>query len=79
MNDRSAQPPARAGQQSPARSASMLHTAVRDARYAWRQLVRAPLAAFTIVVTVGLGLGLVAALYTILNAMVFRVDEVLNP
>jgi predicted permease len=79
MNDRSAQPPARAGQQSPVRSASMLHTAVRDARYAWRQLVRAPLAAFTIVVTVGLGLGLVAALYTILNAMVFRVDEVLNP
>ena len=27
----------------------------------------------------GLGLGLVAAVYTILNAMVFRVDEVRNP
>ncbi len=41
--------------------------------------MRAPLAALTIVVTVGLGLGLVAALYTILNAMVFRVDEVRDP
>ncbi len=51
----------------------------RDVRYACRQLLRAPLAALTIVVTVGLGLGLVAAVYTILNAMVFRVDEVRNP
>ena len=51
----------------------------RDVRYACRQLLRAPLAALTIVATVGLGLGLVAAVYTILNAMVFRVDEVRNP
>jgi predicted permease len=51
----------------------------RDVRYAYRQLVRAPLAGLTIVATVGLGLGLVAAVYTILNAMVFRVDEVRNP
>jgi len=51
----------------------------RDVRYACRTLLRAPLAAGTIVATVGLGLGLVAAVYTILNAMVFRVDEVRNP
>jgi predicted permease len=33
----------------------------------------------TIVVTVGLGLGLVAAVFTILNSLVFRVDEVRKP
>src|SRR5688572_33038321 len=52
---------------------------LRDVRYAWRTLRRAPLTAATIVVTVGLGLGLVAAVYTILNAFVFRVDEVRSP
>jgi putative ABC transport system permease protein len=57
----------------------MIDTLVRDVRYAWRTLRRAPLAAATIVVTVGLGLGLVAAVYTILNAVVFRVDEVRSP
>ena len=57
----------------------MLDGVARDVRYACRQLLRAPLAALTIVATVGLGLGLVAAVYTILNAMVFRVDEVRNP
>jgi predicted permease len=57
----------------------MLDSLLRDTRYAWRTLRRAPLAAATIVVTVGLGLGLVAAVYTILNAVVFKVDEVRNP
>jgi predicted permease len=57
----------------------MLDSVVRDVRYACRTLARAPLAALTIVATVGLGLGLVAAVYTILNAMVFHVDEVRNP
>jgi predicted permease len=57
----------------------MLDSLTRDIRYAWRTLRRAPLAAATIVVTVGLGLGLVAAVYTILNAVVFKVDEVRNP
>ena len=57
----------------------VLDGVARDVKYACRQLLRAPLAALTIVVTVGLGLGLVAAVYTILNAMVFRVDEVRNP
>ena len=66
-------PPARG------RSAFVLDGVVRDLRYACRTLFRAPLAAVTIVATVGLGLGLSAAVYTILNAMVFRVDEVRNP
>ena len=35
--------------------------------------------ALTIVTTVGLGLGLVAAVFTLLNLMIFRVDEVRNP
>jgi hypothetical protein len=35
--------------------------------------------ALTIVTTVGFGLGLVAVVFTLLNAMIFRVDEVRNP
>jgi predicted permease len=42
-------------------------------------LRRAPLTAVTIVVTVGLGLGLVAVVFTIMNAVLFRVDAVRNP
>src|SRR5688572_14538020 len=52
---------------------------LRDVRYAWRTLRRAPLTAATIVVTIGLGLGIVAAVYTLLNAFIFRVDEVRSP
>jgi hypothetical protein len=52
---------------------------VRDLLYAWRSLRRAPLVALTIVTTVALGLGLVAAVFTFLNGVVFRVDEVRNP
>jgi len=51
----------------------------RDVRYACRTLLRAPLAAATIVVTVALGLGLVAAVFTLLSSMLFRADEVLRP
>jgi predicted permease len=73
MNHHNAPSPARG------RIAAVLDGLKRDVRYASRTLLRAPLAAATIVATVGLGLGLVAAVYTILNAMVFRVDEVRNP
>jgi predicted permease len=58
---------------------SFFESVVRDLRYAFRSFGRAPLAALTIVATVGLGLGLVAVVFTILNAYVFRVDEVRNP
>ena len=57
----------------------MRDTLLRDVRYAWRTLRRAPVAAATIVVTVGLGLGLVAAVYTIVNMLIFNVDEVRSP
>lgn len=49
---------------------------VRDILYALRTFKRAPLVAFTIVSTVALGLGLVAAAFTLLNALMFRVDAV---
>ena len=62
-----------------ARGTALLDSLVRDVRYACRSFRRAPLAALTIVTTVGLGLGLVAVVFTILNAFVFRVDEVRNP
>jgi predicted permease len=41
-----------------------------------RTFAKAPLAAFTMVVNVALGLGVVAVLFTILNTLVFRVDQV---
>ena len=62
-----------------ARGTALLDSVVRDVRYACRSFRRAPLVAVTIVTTVGLGLGLVAVVFTILNAVVFRVDEVRNP
>jgi predicted permease len=49
---------------------------IRDIVHALRAFRRAPLAAFTIVVTVALGLGLVAVAFTVLNFLVFRVDAV---
>jgi predicted permease len=49
---------------------------LRDIRYALRTFRRAPLIAFTIVSTVALGLGLVAVAFTMLNALLFRVDAV---
>jgi putative ABC transport system permease protein len=61
------------------RGAAVLDTVMRDVLYACRSVRRAPLVALTIVTTVGLGLGLVAAVFTILNALVFRADEVRNP
>jgi predicted permease len=62
-----------------ARGTVLLDSVARDVRYAWRSFLRAPLVALTIVTTVGLGLGLVAVVFTLLNAFVFRVDEVRSP
>jgi predicted permease len=58
---------------------SFLESVARDVRYAFRSFGRAPLAGLTIILTVGLGLGLVAVVFTILNAYIFRMDEVRNP
>jgi predicted permease len=57
----------------------LLENLMRDVRYTVRSFRRAPLVALTIVATVGLGLGLVAVVFTILNAFVFRVAEVRSP
>ena len=59
--------------------ATLFDRVVRDLRYACRSLRRAPLTAVTIVVTVGIGLGLVAVVFTIMNSVFFRVDAVQNP
>jgi len=51
---------------------------LRDIAYALRALRKSPLASLTIVLTVALGLGMVAAVFTLLNRFLFRVDEVPN-
>ena len=51
----------------------------RDIQYALRGFRRAPLAALTIVATVALGLGLVAAVFTLFSAFFYRVDAVRDP
>ena len=58
------------------RGTAFVDNTIRDVRYALRAFARAPLAAFTIVVTVAIGLGVVAVLFTVLNALIFRVDQV---
>jgi predicted permease len=59
-----------------ARGTAFVDDTVRDILYALRAFKRAPLVAFTIVSTVALGLGLVAVAFTMLNALLFRVDAV---
>ena len=49
-----------------------------DISYAFRALRKAPLSSLTIVITVALGLGMVAAVFTFLNVFLFRVDNVPN-
>ena len=53
-----------------------MHSIVRDVQYALRSFARAPLSAATIVVTVSIGLGVVAVLFTFLNTFLFRTDQV---
>ncbi len=58
------------------RGTAIIDNTVRDVQYALRTFVKAPLTAFTIVATVAIGLGVVAVLFTVLNALIFRVDNV---
>ena len=60
------------------RGTAFVDDTVRDILYALRTFRRAPLVALTIVSTVALGLGLVAVAFTMLNALLFRVDAVPN-
>ena len=57
------------------RGAAVIDSTIRDVQYALRTFIRAPLAAFTIVGTVAIGLGVVAVLFTVLNTLIFRVDQ----
>jgi predicted permease len=58
------------------RRTGFVDNTLRDVRFAVRSFRRAPLAAFTIVATIAIGLGVVAVLFTILNMFLFRVDTV---
>lgn len=58
------------------RGTAIIDNTVRDIHYALRTFAKAPLAAFTVVITVSIGLGAVAMLFTLLNAIMFRVDQV---
>ena len=58
------------------RGTALFDNTTRDIQYALRTFRRAPLAALTIVLTVGIGLGVIAVLFTILNTLLFRVDQV---
>ena len=62
-----------------ARGTAFVDDCARDVRYALRSFFRAPLAALTVVVTIAIGLGLVAVVFTFFNVFMFRVDEVVNP
>jgi predicted permease len=58
------------------RGTAIIENIIRDVQFALRTFTKAPLAAFTIVVTVAIGLGVVAVLFTVLNTLLFRVDQV---
>lgn len=62
-----------------ARGTAFVDTTVRDVAYAFRMFRRAPLSAITVIATVGIGLGLVGVVFTILNTFLFRTDAVRNP
>src|SRR5690349_16291503 len=58
------------------RGTAVIDNTIRDVQYALRTFAKAPLAALTIVITVAIGLGVVAVVFTVLNALIFRVDQV---
>jgi predicted permease len=61
------------------RGTALVDTLIQDVAYASRAVRRAPLVATTIVATVALGLGLVAAVFTVYSALFLRVDAVPHP
>jgi predicted permease len=62
-----------------ARGTAFVDALVCDVSYAFRTFCRAPLAALTIVATIALGLGLVAAVFTFYSTFFLRVDAVRSP
>ena len=71
--------PLAADQCRDARGIGLLEDLTRDIFYALRTFRRAPLSALTIVTTVALGLGLVAAVFTVYSVFMLRTDAVQNP
>jgi predicted permease len=71
--------PLAADQCRDARGIALVDALARDLPYAFRTFRRAPLAALTIVATVGLGLGLVGVVFTIYNTIFLRADAVQSP
>jgi len=71
--------PLAADQCRDARGIGFLEDLTRDIFYALRTFRRAPLSALTIVTTVALGLGLVAAVFTVYSVFMLRTDAVQNP
>src|SRR5687768_2979119 len=59
-----------------ARGTAFIDNTIGDLHYALRTFRRVPLASLTIVVTVAIGLGVVAVLFTVLNVLLFRTDSV---
>jgi predicted permease len=62
-----------------ARGTGFVDDLTRDILYALRTFRRAPLAALTIVATVGLGLGMVCVVFTVYNTIYLRTDAVRSP
>lgn len=58
------------------RGTAFIDNTIGDLQYALRTFRRAPLASLTIVVTIAIGLGLVAVVFTVLNVMLFKTDAV---
>jgi predicted permease len=58
------------------RGTAVVDNTIRDLQYALRTFTKTPLASFTIVATVAVGLGLVGMVFTVFNTLVFRADNV---
>jgi predicted permease len=58
------------------RGTAFIDNTIGDLQYALRTFRRAPLATLTIVVTIAIGLGLAAVLFTVLNVLLFKTDTV---
>jgi predicted permease len=71
--------PLAADQCRDARGTALVNDLARDVLYAFRTFRRAPLAALTIVATVGLGLGLINVVFTVYNTIFLRADAVRSP
>jgi predicted permease len=71
--------PLAADQCRDARGTALVDDLARDILYAFRTFRRAPLAAVTIVATVGLGLGLISVVFTVYNTVFLRADAVRSP